>query len=71
MKECRDFLQQELGDGEIAADTVIQNAHRVGLAKRTLDFYKYKLGVESVKHGEKWYWRLKTSTAAEHEDHNK
>jgi DNA repair protein RadA/Sms len=66
MKECRDFLLQELADGEVAGDTVAKDMLKVGLATRTLKYYKKELGVESVKHGDKWYWRF----AAEHEDHN-
>jgi hypothetical protein len=42
------------------AKDLIQDASDCGISKRTLDRAKKKLGVQSEKRGDKWYWNLAT-----------
>lgn len=55
-----EFLRDELADGAMLVTDVKEHAEARGIAARTLDRARQRLGVESVKHGfqGKWMWRL-------------
>lgn len=60
IREAKEFLLEMLAGGPMPAKDLIQDASDCGISKRTLDRAKKKLGVQSEKRGDKWYWNLAT-----------
>jgi hypothetical protein len=57
--EAKEFLQDELGDGPMAAKQVKKNARDADVAERTLKRAKAELRVKSTKEGDgSWVWSL-------------
>jgi len=58
LEAAESFLRNSLEDGAVLSTTLFNNAESRGLAKRTLERAKKKLGVVSKKKGDGWYWAM-------------
>ena len=57
-EEAKEFLQELLADGPVAAPEVIDQAKELGIDKSTLDRAKKALGIRSRRQGLGWAWEL-------------
>jgi len=62
-QDAEEFLQELLGDGQVAANDVFQAGRQNGFSEATLKRAKRRLGIQPVKVGQpgergKWYWYL-------------
>jgi AAA domain len=55
--EAGDFLDELLKAGDVAADDVLAEAKKAGIAEKTLRRAKRQRGVRSVKEGGHWVWK--------------
>lgn len=52
------LLEDMLTNGEKSQVEILEQAKALGISKRVLDQAKKNLGVKSVKHSDKWFWKM-------------
>ncbi|WP_285815820.1 AAA family ATPase [Thomasclavelia cocleata] len=55
---AKTFLQDALENGPIKASEMYDKGNELNFSKRTLDYAKAELNVQSFKKGKIWYWKL-------------
>ncbi len=69
---ARTWLQEALADGPLPSTEILRHAQAEGIAKRTLDRAKQRLGVRSLRDGTgenaAWLWALPAAAAATSQD---
>jgi hypothetical protein len=66
LMEAKEFLQDELKDGPMAAKQVNKNARDAGISERTLKRAKHALRVDSAKESDgSWTWSLRAEVVEE------
>ena len=58
IKEAKEFLMEILAEGAVEQNMVIQEAEKRGIKGKTLWNAKKALGVQSIKPGGHWSWKL-------------
>lgn len=58
IKEAKEFLQEILAEGAVEQNTVVQEAEKRGIKEKTLWNAKKAMGVQSIKPGGHWSWKL-------------
>lgn len=58
IKEAKEFLLETLAEGAVEQNMVIQEAEKRGIKGKTLWNAKKALGVQSIKPGGHWSWKL-------------
>ena len=58
IKEAKEFLLEILAEGAVEQNMVIQEAEKRGIKGKTLWNAKKALGVQSIKPGGHWSWKL-------------
>lgn len=61
VNDAVEFLTEALKDGPMAEAEVMKQASVLGLATRTLNRAKSKLGVKSIKNAKRWVWQMPRS----------
>ena len=57
-RKAKEFLLEILADGGMAQKKIEEEAEKLGIKKKTLRNAKMELEIDSVKHGNQWYWML-------------
>jgi len=58
-KSAEDFLRKILANGQtVPASSIFAQAKAIGVSKRTIENVKQELGVESIKDGKSWLWKM-------------
>ncbi|MDR1764898.1 MAG: hypothetical protein LBR77_02125 [Lachnospiraceae bacterium] len=56
--DAKDFITTNLASGTVPAADIKALAETAGISKNTLERAKTELGVQSVKQGDGWLWRM-------------
>ena len=57
-RKAKEFLIERLADGGLPQKKIEEEAEKRGIKKKTLRNAKMELEIDSVKHGNQWYWML-------------
>lgn len=57
-RKAKEFLLERLADGGLPQKKIEEEAEKQGIKKKTLRNAKMELEIDSVKHGNQWYWIL-------------
>jgi hypothetical protein len=63
-QDARDFLFEQLADGEKYTDEIYRDAKQQNIATRTLRRVKSSAGILDRREGKRWLWRLPTQKPA-------
>jgi hypothetical protein len=58
LREAIDWLRNKLSAGPVPATQIVRDARKDGIAERTLERAKQKLGAKAAPIGGRWEWRL-------------
>jgi len=66
--QAADEIQELLSVGDMESAEVLARLEELGVSRRTAQTAKKDLGVEAVKRGGKWYWRMPTGDKEKDKD---